>query len=272
MDQAEVLGCEREREGNRRRLGVEERVALVADHGRAGGARGEDVVGERAIDAVALGEDESFGNGAVETEDERVDGELHDRAAAEWPEVEDAAGQAFEDRAARRSRSAVIATDHDRQLARAREADAARDRRVEHARAARAYVGRERADRVRQDGAHLDGDGARPQPGDDPIRSAIQRRDGVVVGDHRDDDVRPGARPRPALPPRPRPADPLRELRRALARSGCRRRPRRPAPASRSAIAEPMPAGAQDRDRRFRHVVGRLSTDSRRTARRTGSG
>ena len=43
-------------------VGLDERGALVADERRAGGARGEDVVGGGAVDAGRLGEDEPLGH------------------------------------------------------------------------------------------------------------------------------------------------------------------------------------------------------------------
>src|SRR5204862_5109992 len=100
--------------------------ALVADHRCTGRARGEDLVGERPVDAVALGEDQALRDGAVEPEDERVDCELHDGARPQWPDVKDAAREAIEDRA---GTFEVIrfATDHDGQLASERRRDTPRD-------------------------------------------------------------------------------------------------------------------------------------------------
>ncbi len=37
-------------------------------------------------------------------------------------------------------------------------------------------------------------------PAGDAVRAVVQRADGGIVGDHRDDDVRAARRPRPALP------------------------------------------------------------------------
>src|SRR4029079_7274825 len=112
------------------RVGLDEVGPLVADHRGAGRARGEDLVGERPVDAVALGEDETLRDGAVEPEDERVDRKLHDRAGPERSEMEDPARKALEDRTGA-AQDARLATDHDRQLSRPRRGDAARDGAVE---------------------------------------------------------------------------------------------------------------------------------------------
>src|SRR6476469_5450877 len=73
-DEPQVLGREVERERHGRRLGLEERGALVADQRGAGGARGQDVIRGGTLDAGRLGEAEPFGHRLVQPEDQGVDG------------------------------------------------------------------------------------------------------------------------------------------------------------------------------------------------------
>ena len=146
-------------------------------------------------------------DGAVQPEDERVDRELHDRARPERAEVEDPAREVIED-GPRPFKIRGLATDHDRQLARKRGRDTARDRGVEDAGAARSNGRRDGPDRVGQDGAHIDRDHARSEARGDPVRPLEQVAHRRIIGDHRDDDVRPrrglggGGRHARADPPR----------------------------------------------------------------------
>ncbi len=163
-----------------------------------------------------------------------------------------------------------VASDHDRQVAGARQGDAAGDRRVEHARAPSADVGRERLDRVGQDGAHVDGNCACAKSGEDAIRARVQGGDRGVVRDHRDDDVgvggglgRGGRHGR---------ADPLRQRLGPVLCAVVERRAARPArPGVRPS---PSPCGRSPGSRPSAPPSSRaaLSTRSRRTARRTGIG
>jgi hypothetical protein len=56
-NEAQVLLGQLDREDRRRSLGVQKGCPLVADVRGAGRARGEDLIGERAVDAGPLGDD-----------------------------------------------------------------------------------------------------------------------------------------------------------------------------------------------------------------------
>ena len=162
-----------------------------------------------------------------------------DRAGPERPEVEDPAREAVEDRAGALE-VVRLAADHDRQLARRASTTTLPETGASRMpRAARPDGRRDRPDRVGQDRAHVDRDRAGPQAGGDAVRAVEQVAHGGVVGDHRDDDVRPrrglGRGGRHAR------ADPLGQRGRPVRRpvvDDDRRRPGRPA-----ARPSPSPSG-----------------------------
>ncbi len=56
---------------DRRRVRLDERGALVADEWRTRGRSGEEVVGDGALDAGPLGQDERLAQAVVEREDQQ---------------------------------------------------------------------------------------------------------------------------------------------------------------------------------------------------------
>ncbi len=96
-DEPQVLGREVERERDRGRLRLEERGPLVADERRAGGARGQDVVGGGPSMPAASARLSPSATAWLSPKISGVDGELHRRAGAQRPEVEDGRRQRLED-------------------------------------------------------------------------------------------------------------------------------------------------------------------------------
>ena len=72
-----------------RRLGVLVRRPLVVDERRGDGAVRDHLVGQLPLDAGLLGQHQRLGEGLVEPEHHRVDGELHGRAGPERAEQDD---------------------------------------------------------------------------------------------------------------------------------------------------------------------------------------
>ena len=263
-----------------RRVGLDEVRPLVADHRRAGRARGEDLVGERPVDPVALGEDEALGDGAVEPEDQGVDRELHGRARSRAAR----GGRPVAARRSRigraRSRSSASPPTMIVSSPASVERDAARDRARRGSR--RRVPGRP----ARPRGSCRAGRcSCRPRPSppgcpaatpSGPSNSVAHRR---VVRDHRDDDVGPrrglGRRGRHAR------ADPLGQRGRPAPASGCRRRPSTPWPGQPLGHRRAHPARAEDGGGRGGHrqrlpaltrrrpsAAGRSRRSARPTARR----
>ena len=163
-----------------------------------------------------------------------------------------------------RSRSAAVAADHERQLPLSARRDAARDRRVEDAGAGRPRVALRGHGSSRRHGRQVDEDGAGPGAREQPVRPAVDRLDGLAVGEHRDADVgrgghlgrraRPRARRARAASARPRRGVRLQRRRRTRPRPG-----REPSPSP----SGPIPSDA-DRRSPAHFAVVEPSLDGRR--------
>ena len=92
----QVLAGQPQREADRRGVGGDEVVALVA-HERGARRRGdEEVVGHGAVDAGPLGQHQRLGQRLVEAEDEDVDRQLQAGAGSQWTDVHDPRRQLLE--------------------------------------------------------------------------------------------------------------------------------------------------------------------------------